>query len=100
MTAFITRKSLPRRTLLRGAGAALALPLLDAMLPALPLKAQTMPARTRLGCIYFPHGATMALWTPQGTGSDFELPRILEPLQAHRRHLNIISNLGHPLAYG
>ena len=100
MTAFITRKSLPRRMLLRGAGAALALPMLEAMVPALSLKAQTLPNRTRLGCIYFPHGATMALWTPQGTGSDFELPRILEPLQEHRQYLNIVSNLGHPLAYG
>lgn len=100
MTAFITRKSLPRRTLLRGAGAALALPVLDAMVPALPLKAQTLPLRTRLGCIYVPHGATMALWTPKGTGSNFEMSRILEPLEPHRKHLNIISNLGHPLAYG
>ena len=100
MTAFITRKSLPRRTLLRGAGAALALPVLDAMVPALPLKAQTLPTRTRLGCIYIPHGATMAQWTPKDTGSNFEMPRILEPLAAHRKYLNIISNLGHPLAYG
>jgi hypothetical protein len=100
MTAFITRKTLPRRTLLRGAGTLLALPLLDAMLPALSLKAQTPSPRTRLGCIYIPHGATMALWTPAQEGKDFALSRILEPLEAHRSHLNVISNLGHPLAYG
>jgi hypothetical protein len=100
MTAFITRKTLPRRTLLRGAGTLLALPLLDAMLPALSLKAQTPSLRTRLGCIYIPHGATMALWTPAQEGKDFALSRILEPLEAHRSHLNVISNLGHPLAYG
>lgn len=100
MTAFITRKSLPRRAVLRGVGAALALPLLDAMTPALPLKAQTIPRRSRLGCIYFPHGATMAQWTPRTTGHDFALPRILEPLAAHREHINVLSQLGHPLAYG
>ncbi len=100
MTAFITRKALPRRTLLRGAGTLLALPLLDAMLPALSLKAQPAAPRTRLGCIYFPHGATMAQWTPQQEGKDFALSRILQPLEAHRSHLTVLSNLGHPLAYG
>jgi len=100
MTAFITRKSLPRRTLLRAAGTALALPLLDAMTPALPLRAQTPAPRTRLGCIYFPHGATMALWTPEQQGKDFALSRILQPLEAHRSQLTVLSNLGHPLAYG
>lgn len=100
MTAFITRKSLPRRALLRGAGTALALPLLEAMLPTLSLKAQPARTRTRLGCIYFPHGATMAQWTPQQEGKDFALSRILEPLAPHREQLCVISNLGHPLAYG
>lgn len=99
MTAFITRKALPRRSLLRAAGTALALPLLDAMIPALA-KAQTPTPRTRLGCIYTPHGATMALWTPAQAGKDFALSRILQPLEAHRSHLNVMSNLGHPLAYG
>jgi hypothetical protein len=100
MTVFITRKALPRRTFLRGAGATLALPLLDAMIPALTLNAQTLPSRTRLGCIYFPHGATMSQWTPAQTGKDFILPSILEPLTSHRDVLTVISNLGHPLAYG
>ena len=69
---FITKKHLSRRTLLRGAGTAIALPLLDSMIPASTALAQTaanpMP---RLGCIYIPHGATMAYWTPTTTGKDF-----------------------------
>jgi hypothetical protein len=99
MTAFITRKALSRRTLLRGSGAVLALPLLEAMRPTLSL-AQTPAPRTRLGCIYIPHGATMAQWTPAQEGKDFAMSRILEPLEAHRSQLNVLSNLGHPLAYG
>lgn len=100
MTAFITRKALSRRTLLRGTGTVLALPLLEAMLPTLSLHAQTPAPRTRLGCIYIPHGATMAQWTPAQEGKDFAMSRILEPLEAHRSQLNVLSNLGHPLAYG
>jgi len=100
MTAILTRKPLPRRALLRGAGAALALPFLESMLPVLSLKAQTLAPPVRLGCIYFPHGATMSLWTPRETGKNFTMPRILEPLEAHRSQLTIVSNLGHPLAYG
>lgn len=98
MTAFVTRKRLPRRTLLKGAGAALALPLMDSMTPA--FAQQTAVNRTRLGCIYFPHGATMHLWTPEQTGENFTFSEILQPLEPFRQQINIISNLGHPLAYG
>lgn len=99
MTAIITRKHLSRRALLQGSGVSLALPFLDAMTPALSQSAP--PAtRTRLGCIYFPHGATMSLWTPPDDGDNFTFSEILEPLAAQRRHINVISNLGHPLAYG
>ena len=61
----ITKRSLPRRTILKGLGTALALPLLDGMVPAMTALAQT-PARprTRLGCVYIPHGAIMERWTP------------------------------------
>lgn len=99
MTSFITRKHLSRRALLQGTGVSLALPLLDAMTPAL---AQSQPAttRTRLGCIYFPHGATMSLWTPPDDGENFTFSEILQSLEPHRQHINVISNLGHPLAYG
>jgi hypothetical protein len=57
---FVTKKHLSRRTLLRGAGAAIALPLLDSMVPAATALAQTAAnPKSRLGCIYIPHGATM-----------------------------------------
>src|SRR5690606_40777242 len=88
---FITRKHLPRRTLLRGAGAALALPLLDAMIPAATAQAQTAAApRPRMGFFYFPHGAIMDKWTPATTGRDFELTPILKPLGAFRDRMTIV----------
>ena len=94
---FITKKHLSRRTLLRGAGTALALPLLDAMIPA----ATAQPAITpRLGAIYFPHGATMDKWTPATLGTGFEFTEILKPLEPYREYVNIISGLSLPLAYG
>ncbi|MDT8399928.1 MAG: DUF1552 domain-containing protein [Pseudomonadales bacterium] len=93
---FITKKHLSRRTLLRGAGTAIALPLLDAMIPARTALAQTAAVpKTRLGCIYIPHGATMDKWTPAATGKDFALTEILEPLAAFREQLCIVSNLAH-----
>src|SRR5690606_39800274 len=65
LSMFITKKHLSRRTLLRGAGAAVALPLLDSMIPAHTALAQTAAQpQPRLGCLYIPHGATMDLWTP------------------------------------
>jgi hypothetical protein len=97
MAHFITRRHLSRRTLLRGAGAALALPLLDSMLPAM---AATPPPRPRFGAIYLPHGATMSRWTPPDQGRDFTFSEILQPLEPHRAQINVISNLKHPLAYG
>jgi hypothetical protein len=97
MAQFITRKHLSRRTLLRGLGTALALPMLESMVPAF---AATPPARTRFGAIYFPHGATMSRWTPKDVGRDFTFSEILKPLEPFRSHVNVVSNLGHPLAYG
>lgn len=93
---FITRKSLSRRTLLRGAGAAIALPLLDSMIPAATALAQTVAApRSRFASIYIPHGATMDLWTPATDGRDFEFSEILKPLEAFRSRVNVISDLAH-----
>ena len=91
---FISKKHLSRRTLLRGAGTAVALPLLESMIPAQTALAQTAanPA-PRLGCMYIPHGATMAYWTPEKAGKDFEFTPILKPLESYRNHLNIISGL-------
>jgi hypothetical protein len=97
MTSFITRRHMSRRAMLRGAGTALALPLLDSMVPAL---AATPVPRIRFGAIYFPHGATMSRWTPKDEGRDFTFSESLQPLAPLREHINVITNLGHPLAYG
>jgi hypothetical protein len=93
---FVTKKHLSRRTLLRGAGAAIALPLLDSMIPARTALAQT-PAnpKSRLGCIYIPHGATMDKWTPAATGRNFELSEILAPLAPYKDQLCVVSGLAH-----
>jgi hypothetical protein len=91
---FITKKHLSRRTVLRGAGALVALPLLDAMSPAGVAWAKTA-AKTpqRLVFVGFPHGAVMRLWAPTATGKDYEMTRILEPLAKYRDHLTIVSGL-------
>ena len=92
---FLTKKHLSRRTLLRGMGVAVSLPLLDAMIPAATALANTAAApKPRLGFFYFPHGAVMEKWTPKQEGTDFELMPILQPLERHRRQLTIVSNLG------
>ena len=92
---FITRKHLSRRTVLRGAGVALALPLLDAMIPAATALADTAAApKIRLGFIYFPHGAVMERWTPPTTGRDFTPGMILDPLMPYHDHLTVLSNIG------
>jgi hypothetical protein len=98
----IRKHSLSRRHLLRGAGGvAIALPLLDAMIPAATAWAQTAARRkTRFGAIYIPHGVTMAKWTPARTGAGFDFPEILQPLEPFRDRVNVISGLGMPLAYG
>jgi hypothetical protein len=76
---YLTKRHLSRRAMLRGAGAALALPLLDSMIPAGRVRAAVSAAapRTRLACIYVPHGAVMSKWTPAQTGTGFEFPEIL-----------------------
>jgi hypothetical protein len=98
---FITRKHLSRRTFLHGAGVAISLPFLESMVPALtPLANAAARPRTRLSCIYFPHGATMDKWTPAMEGSGFAFSEILKPLEPFRDRVNVISGLGLPLAYG
>lgn len=95
----IRKIALPRRTFLRGAGAALALPLLEAMVPALSAAARTAanPVR-RLGFVYFPHGSVtwskdQNLWTPAGEGKIEELPPILRSLAPYRDQLTVVTNL-------
>jgi hypothetical protein len=93
---FVSGKHMPRRTFLRGAGTMLALPLLDAMVPA--LTAQNLTAAhppSRLGFVYIPHGAVMDQWTPTATGSNFEFSPILAPLAAYSDRLLVLSNLSH-----
>src|SRR5215468_6303372 len=96
---FITKKHLPRRTFLKGAGAALALPLLDAMVPARTLLAKTAASATsRLGFVYLPHGAIMDRWTPAQEGAGFEFSPILKPLEPYREYVDIVSGLHHHAA--
>ena len=85
---FLTRSHLSRRTLLRGAGAAVALPFLDSMAPA-----QTgAPKPTlRAGFIYVPHGSILPQWTPVGDGADFKFSRILKPLEPFRDRLTVVT---------
>jgi hypothetical protein len=97
MTAILTRKALPRRRFLQGAGAAIALPLLDSMTPAL---AQPAEAPKRIAFIYMPNGVAMNFsginyWTPAGEGSDFEISPILTPIENYRDRLSVISGLAH-----
>ena len=70
--AFLTKEHLSRRAVLRGAGVTLALPFLESMVPAVAALGQTAAAgaRTRLGCVYFPHGAIMSRWTPATEGNN------------------------------
>jgi len=94
---FISKAAMPRRRVLRGMGAALALPLLDAMVPALtPTVRSAAAARKRLGCVYIPHGAIMDRWTPATEGAGFELTPILEPLEPFRGSLTVVTNMTRP----
>src|SRR6195256_2425799 len=96
---FISKKHLARRTFLRGVGTALALPLLDAMVPARTLLAKTAanPA-SRLGFVYLPHGAIMDRWKPAQEGAGFEFSPPPQPLEPFRDHVDIVSGLGHRAA--
>ena len=87
----ILKKRLSRRTMLRGLGASLALPLLDSMTPAL---GNTAPeASRRLGVVYVPNGMAMKAWTPAAEGADFELTRILKPMAAYRDRMLVLTGL-------
>jgi Protein of unknown function (DUF1552) len=91
---YLTRKHLSRRTVLKGAGASIGLPLLDAMVPAHTALAKTAAApQTRLGFVYFPHGAVEQFWKPVNTGRDFEFSHILKPLEPFRDHVTVVSGL-------
>jgi hypothetical protein len=89
--------SLSRRTVLRGMGATLALPLLDAMVPALSVTAKTAANPTRrFGAIFIPLGERPGYWTPAQVGAGFEMSTILKPLEAYRDHMTVVSDLCTP----
>ncbi|MEZ5392723.1 MAG: DUF1552 domain-containing protein [Bryobacterales bacterium] len=91
---FITKKHLPRRTFLRGAGTALALPLLDAMVPAMRAERLTAAAPVRrLGFVYYPLGVDRERWTPTGEGAQYELSEALAPLAPHKQKFVVLSGL-------
>jgi len=86
----VTRKHLARRTFLRGMGASIALPWLDAMRPAM---AATPPPAMRLSFVYIPNGAIMPAWRPATVGKDFEFTRILKPLEPFRENVLVLGGL-------
>jgi hypothetical protein len=95
---FITKSSVSRRTVLRGIGATLSLPLLDAMVPALTRTALTAATPTkRFGAIFVPMGERPSHWTPPTTGNGFEFSPILKPLEKFRDYVNVVSNIDRPL---
>ena len=92
---YVFKKHVSRRTVLKGVGASIALPLLDAMSPAATAWAATPAGSTpkRLAFIGFPHGAIMDKWSPPQTGTNYEMSPILQPLEPFRQHLTIVSGL-------
>jgi uncharacterized protein DUF1552 len=89
----LTRKHLSRRTLLRGLGATIALPMLDAMRPAFAAPTQSAAAPMRLAFVYVPNGIIMKDWTPATLGKTFELSRILSPLEPIRDNVLVLTGL-------
>ncbi len=90
----ITQKAIPRRTVLRGLGASLALPLLDGMVPAFAAMRNTAANPTRrLAVVYVPNGMMMEHWTPAAEGDAFDFPMILKPLEPYRRHVQVLSGM-------
>ena len=95
---FLTGKHLDRRTLLKGAGAAIALPFLDAMRPALAAPAKIARQARRVGVVYVPNGIMMKDWKPAATGADFAFTRILKPLEKFREDIVLLSGLANHAA--
>lgn len=97
---FLTQKHVSRRRLLRGTGVALALPLLESMLPAgMARAAERGTPQSRLACIYVPHGAVQANWVPTTVGRNFALSPTLQALAPFRDQLSVVSNLDLPIAF-
>src|SRR5262252_1249492 len=107
---FTTKEHISRRAVLKGAGVALGLPFLDAMVPAATALAQTAAApKLRAGFFYLPHGAimyntshgpAMDRWTPSGAGADFKLSPILSPLEPYKKYMTSFGNLENAASAG
>jgi hypothetical protein len=107
---FLTKRHLSRRTVLKGAGVTLALPFLDAMVPAATALAQTAARpKLRTGFFYIPHGAIlgntsfgaeMDKWTPSGSGAAFTLSPILKSLEKHKQYVTSFGNLQNAAMFG
>src|SRR5258705_13907964 len=91
-------KPLARRTLLKGVGAAIALPALDAMRPARAAAARTGEQARRVAVVYVPNGIVMKDWKPAETGKDFAFTRILKPLEPFRQDITVLSGLANNAA--
>jgi hypothetical protein len=92
---FITKKHLPRRTFLKGATAGVALPMLDAMLPAMAADPEPI---TRYSFIHIPHGASPGYWNPESTAANWALSPSLQPLSAYKDQLTVITGMDHRMA--
>ena len=90
---FITRKALPRRTFLKAMGTTVALPFLDAMVPA--LSARALKPTPRFGFVYIANGVIQNQWTPATTGAGFELTPTLQPFANVRNKISVLSGLSH-----
>src|SRR6188768_2183175 len=107
---FITKKHLSRRTVLKGAGVTMALPFLEAMVPAATAMAQTAASpKPRAGFFYIPHGTilgntahgpSMDKWTPSGSGATFKLNTIMQPLEPFKKYVSTIGSLDNPAGAG
>ena len=96
----VTKKRVSRRAVMRGLGATMALPLLDAMVPAFsPIRLSAASPTRRLTTVYVPNGIIMEQWTPSAEGADFDLPPTLAPLAPHRDDLLVLTGLVHQTAY-
>jgi hypothetical protein len=92
---FLSKQHIPRRAVLKGVGATIALPLVEAMIPAVTAWADTPAGKTpkRFAFVGFPHGAIMDRWSPKETGTDYTMSPILKPLEPFRKHMTIVSGL-------
>ena len=90
---FLTGKHLDRRTLLKGVGASIALPLLDAMRPAFAAPSKAASTARRVAVVYVPNGIVMKDWKPAEAGNDFAFTRILKPLEPFRQDITLVSGL-------